>query len=247
MLNWTLGLIGMAIVATGCGGERLVNAPVQPESLEVDVEGSVEETSETAVAPVASTLDRAAAPSARLPVPNLIPPTTSDDRLPTVTVGRSEPFGAIADTPIVRSSASVAVAPAPPVAVAPAPVPPAQITTVPLPNQPLPILPSGSAPAEAPATVTVNPPAVSASPLSPTSAANAIEVSGIVHAGESVSAIVQVPGEPTSRYVTAGDYLAGGSVFVKRIEVAGDPVVILEQNGVEVIRSVGSSAVAGAL
>jgi multidrug efflux pump subunit AcrA (membrane-fusion protein) len=120
---------------------------------------------------------------------------------------------------------------------------------VPLPNQPLPILPSNNLPPVAvPGTsAAANPSTVPVSPPTPTSLANAIEVSGVIEAGGTVSAIVQVPGEPTSRYVNVGDYLAGGSVLVKRIDVTGEPVVILEQGGVEVIRSVGSSTIAGAL
>lgn len=251
-----LGLAGAALVLAGCGGNQVAEnsaTVAQPEAeATVTVEGT--DSAITSQANSASPDQVAAAPQA-LPVPNLIPPTTPSDRLPTVTVGRSEPFGAIADAPIVRRRVSVATAPsnpAPTVAVAPAPAPaPApQITTVPLPNQPLPILPSNNLPpVSVPGTsVAANPSTVPVSPsASPTSLANAIEVSGVIEAGGTVSAIVQVPGEPTSRYVNVGDYLAGGSVLVKRIDATGEPVVILEQGGVEVIRSVGSSAIVGAL
>jgi hypothetical protein len=49
-----------------------------------------------------------------------------------------------------------------------------------------------------------------------------------------------VPEETTSRYVQAGQRLANG-VLVKRIEMNQgiNPVVILEQNGIEVVRTVG--------
>ncbi|NJO74337.1 MAG: hypothetical protein HC833_11615 [Leptolyngbyaceae cyanobacterium RM1_406_9] len=145
------------------------------------------------------------------------------------------------------SVATTPASPAPAATIVPSPAPSPQITTVPLPNQPLPILPS--VPVEAPGTtVAVNPSTIPVSPSAlPTSLAQSIEVSGVIEAGGMVSAIVQVPGEPTSRYVNAGDYLADGSVLVKRIDVAGEPIVILEQDGIEVIRSVGSSAIAGAL
>jgi hypothetical protein len=51
---------------------------------------------------------------------------------------------------------------------------------------------------------------------------------------------VQSPDEPTGRYVAAGQRVAGGAVLVKRIDMRGnEPVVVLEQNGVEVSHSVG--------
>ncbi|MBD1997544.1 hypothetical protein H6G00_13055 [Leptolyngbya sp. FACHB-541] len=257
-LGGVLGLAGATLVLTGCGGNQVAenSAPVAQPQAETTV--AVDGTNSVATSQANSTSpDQGAAASPQaLPVPNLIPPTTPGDRLPTVTVGRSEPFGAIADAPIVRRRVSVATAPsnpAPSVAVAPAPAsvpaPAPQITTVPLPNQPLPILPGNSLPPVAvPGTsVAANPSTAPVSPAAPTSLANGIEVSGVIEAGGTVSAIVQVPGEPTSRYVNAGDYLAGGSVLVKRIDTTGEPIVILEQGGVEVIRSVGSSAIAGAL
>jgi Tfp pilus assembly protein PilP len=97
----------------------------------------------------------------------------------------------------------------------------------------------------APAEVRELPPVtVPAAPIAaaPTQLASSIEVSGVVQAGDRTSAIVQLPQEG-SRYVSAGDYLANGRILVKRIEIGSantDPVVILEQNGVEVIRTVGS-------
>jgi hypothetical protein len=247
VVQTVLGLAGVALVLTGCGGNQVAEnstSVTQQGEATVAVEGTDGQTNLSA-----PSQDVAASPPT-LPVPNLIPPTTPSDRLPTVTVGRNEPFGAIADAPIVRRRVSVATAPsspAPAATIVPTLAPSPQITTVPLPNQPLPILPS--VPVEAPGTtVAVNPSTISVSPSAlPTSLAQSIEVSGVIEAGGTVSAIVRVPGEPTSRYVNAGDYLAGGSVLVKRIDVAGEPVVILEQDGIEVIRSVGSSAIAGAL
>jgi hypothetical protein len=61
-------------------------------------------------------------------------------------------------------------------------------------------------------------------------------------------AIVKAPNEPTSRYVTVGQRLSNGLVLVKRIEVnsGSDPVVILEQSGVEVSRAVGDKPAAPA-
>jgi hypothetical protein len=44
-----------------------------------------------------------------------------------------------------------------------------------------------------------------------------------------------------SQYVRAGQRLANGQVLVKRIDMRGnDPTVVLEENGIEVSRPVGS-------
>lgn len=76
-----------------------------------------------------------------------------------------------------------------------------------------------------------------------TSLARAIAVTGVVQVGQTAQAIVKSPDDPTSRYVSVGQRLAGGAVLVKRIEVYGsEPVVILEQNGVEVTRFIGEPA-----
>jgi hypothetical protein len=70
--------------------------------------------------------------------------------------------------------------------------------------------------------------------------ARAVEVTGIVQIGDQAYAIVNAPNEPTSRYVQAGQRVAGGQVLVRRIDFnRAEPVVILEQSGVEVVRAVG--------
>src|SRR4028118_207820 len=73
-----------------------------------------------------------------------------------------------------------------------------------------------------------------------TDLAKAVQVNGVVDFGGRVSAIVKEPQEQISRSVSAGDYLSKGKVLVKRIELNGnrEPIVILEQNGVEVIKQV---------
>ncbi|MGI0495232.1 hypothetical protein ACN4EG_25925 [Alkalinema pantanalense CENA528] len=79
-------------------------------------------------------------------------------------------------------------------------------------------------------------------PLPEPTLARAVEVSGVVMIRGTAQAIVKAPNEPTSRYVSAGQRLSNGQILVKRIEVfsGSDPVVILEENGVEVVRPVGS-------
>jgi multidrug efflux pump subunit AcrA (membrane-fusion protein) len=82
---------------------------------------------------------------------------------------------------------------------------------------------------------------VPAAPPSRISLADAIEVTGIVQVKGKWNVIVKEPGSSTSRYVKTGDYLANGQVLVKRILSGADPIVVLQQNGVEVIKSLGSS------
>lgn len=78
-------------------------------------------------------------------------------------------------------------------------------------------------------------------PRPSTNTAEAVEVTGVVVIGRTPQAIVVAPGDATSRYVSPGQRISGGKVLVKRIELGNgsDPVVILEENGVEVSRSVG--------
>ena len=73
--------------------------------------------------------------------------------------------------------------------------------------------------------------------------AKAVVVTGIVLVGSSTQAIVKAPLEPSSRYVSPGQRIANGQVLVKRIEVRGsEPVVILEELGIEVVKFIGSPA-----
>ncbi len=83
-------------------------------------------------------------------------------------------------------------------------------------------------------------------PLPTANLANAVEVSGVVMVGGVAQAIVKAPNEETSRYVRVGQRLSNGQVLVKRIEMNGgsDPIVILEENGVEVSRAVGTTVAA---
>ncbi|MEH2245871.1 hypothetical protein [Nostoc sp.] len=74
--------------------------------------------------------------------------------------------------------------------------------------------------------------------------ARAVLVTGVVLISKEPQAIIKVPNEPTSRYVQAGQRLANG-VLVKRIEMnqGYNPIVILEQYGIEVAKMVGEGAV----
>ena len=83
-------------------------------------------------------------------------------------------------------------------------------------------------------------------PIPQPTLAREVEVTGVVTIGNSTQAIVRAPGEPSSRYVSAGQRLANGQVLVKRIEMnpGSDPVVILEENGMEVSVMVGTKKTA---
>ncbi|TBR57616.1 hypothetical protein B4U84_16660 [Westiellopsis prolifica IICB1] len=72
--------------------------------------------------------------------------------------------------------------------------------------------------------------------------AKAVFVSGVVMLGNQLQAIIKVPNEPTSRYVQAGQRLANG-VLIKRIEMneGSEPIIILEQYGIEVSKMVGEA------
>ena len=71
--------------------------------------------------------------------------------------------------------------------------------------------------------------------------ASGVAVSGVVQVGSEPHAIVKVPNEATSRYVRVGQRLSNGQVLVKRIDISegSEPVVILEQYGIEVAKEVG--------
>ena len=83
-------------------------------------------------------------------------------------------------------------------------------------------------------------------PIPQPTLAREVEVTGVVTIGNTTQAIVKAPNEPSSRYVSVGQRLAGGQVLVKRIEMnpGSDPVVILEENGIEVPVMVGTKKTA---
>lgn len=78
-------------------------------------------------------------------------------------------------------------------------------------------------------------------PKPSTDTAKAVEVTGVITIGRTPQAIVVAPGDASSRYVGVGQRISNGKVLVKRIEMrdGSEPVVILEENGVEVARAVG--------
>lgn len=66
-------------------------------------------------------------------------------------------------------------------------------------------------------------------------------ITGLVEVGGITNIIVRAPEEASSRYVQVGQYLSNGRILVKRVESnnSSTPLVILEEDGIEVARAVG--------
>lgn len=165
---------------------------------------------------------------------DLIRSTNPEQRLRAIQRNRPDPFSLVPTTPTIErpaelqpNSGSSNVLPQT------VPVTPAQPATL----APIPQL----VPVRPPASRT--PIAVAPQPQRPQpELARAVEVTGVVQIGGTVYAIVNAPNEPSSRYVQVGQRLAEGQVLVRRIDAAGDqPVVVLEQFGVEVVKAIGSA------
>lgn len=247
--SWWFASLAVVAVSwtTGCARETASNSPKasSPEAATSERQPVESETAQKSAlqpqsgqTPLIASAHQSSPSQApqTVPVPNLIPPTASAVRVPQSQVGRPDPFAAIVVPPTVTfkpsnnaaSSTPVPTA-APSVAVAPAPTLPA-----------LPTLQTAPVTQFPPVSVPNLPPP---QPLSET-----IEISGVVEVGGKTSVIVKSPDERTSRYVHVGDYIGNGKVLVKRVEMGMEPVVVLEENGAEVTRYVGSgSSLAGLL
>jgi hypothetical protein len=210
-----------------------------------------------AAAPTVATAPSPGLPAGTLP-PELIASTNPQARVQEVQRNRPDPFAQVAVTPVVVESPNRNGATTRPF-VAPAGqgvrVPPLATGRVPsLPGGPA---GTGAAGAGAPTgTGQLAPvpnltgqalngqaqrPAAPPPPPQPTMA-RAVKVMGVIQIGNTAHAIVQAPNEPTSRYVRVGQRLSNGEVLVKRIEMnrgAEEPVVVLEQFGIEVPIAVG--------
>jgi hypothetical protein len=70
--------------------------------------------------------------------------------------------------------------------------------------------------------------------------ARGVTVQGVVGVSNKFRAIVKLPNEVASRYVSEGQRLSDDRVLVKKIEVSpSETLVVLEQNGIEITRTVG--------
>lgn len=134
---------------------------------------------------------------------------------------------------VVNASSPASLAPAPVTAVvtaAPLPMPTATPASLPM------VVPPAVPPTAIPQVALVSP-----VPISPTAIAESIEIKGVVQVGEQFNIIIRDPNAPTSRTVKVGDVVGGGKVRISRVDAADsrEPQVVLEQDGVEVVRAVG--------
>lgn len=160
---------------------------------------------------------------------DLITSTDPEERIRLVQRDRPDPFDILRTTPTVEVPEEVLNPPA-----APSPATPSPAT----PSAPEPSPPEDVELAPIPDLVPFVPP-----PPPQPETARAVTVTGVVQIGTVPYAIVNAPNEPHSRYVRSGQFLSNGQVLVKRINMSPggvDPVVILEEFGIEVARQVGS-------
>ncbi|HIK17143.1 MAG TPA: hypothetical protein IGS53_17895 [Leptolyngbyaceae cyanobacterium M33_DOE_097] len=200
-------------------------------------------------------------------VPGLLQATNAKLRVPAIPKGRSNPFAPI-NSGVLKNPTSVAavttanvppksnqtnlwasngrqpiVAPLPPVSLLP-PLPavknsPARPGQTSFPNSNtanLPTLP-------VPGTGGLPPLDIPVAPPSRTALADSIEITGVVQVRGKWHVIVKEPRAESSRYVAVGDRIAGGKVLIKRIinERGADPSVVLQQDGIDITKPVGSS------
>lgn len=221
------GMLALTIAGCSSGGEETSSASVQPTAA-TQTSDSSSEPSQAQSQPVIvaqkpandqkadKTQDQKSSqnkPPVAAATAGLIQPTNPNQRTQQVQKGRPDPFAEL-------------YSPQPQVAAAPKPAP-VKLPTIPPPPvlQPAPL-----------------PPSMPAVPPQPQpDLARGTTVLGVVEVGNQFQAIVQVPNEATSRYVSEGQRLADGQVTVKRIEMypGSEPVVVLEQFGQEISRAVG--------
>lgn len=228
----TTAVVGMlALTMTGCGSggnETSSNASVQPTAATQTTEPSPEsQQAESKPVVLAQKLDKAQKPDQspdQKPQPEK--PSQNTPPVASATAGLIQPTNPHQRTQQVQKGRPDPFAEIfdsqPSVAAAPKPAP--KLPTIPTPVlKPTPL-----------------PPPMPVAPPQP-DLARGTTILGVVEVGNQFQAIVQVPNEATSRYVSEGQRLADGQVIVKRIEMypGSEPVVILEQFGQEVSRVVG--------
>ncbi len=184
-----------------------------------------------AAAPAGVPVPSPGVPAGTVP-PELIASTNANERVQDVRRNRADPFSLISVIPRVVQT--------PQTQTAPLVAPPGQGVRLPSRTNgsgqlaPIPTLVPNRSAVEAQRPFVAPPPQPDI--------ARAVQVLGVVQIGNTAHAIVQAPNEPTSRYVQVGQRLSNGQVLVKRIEMnrgAEEPVVVLEQYGIEVPTAVG--------
>lgn len=170
------------------------------------------------------------------PVPGLLQPTNAKTRANAIAAGRPDPFAAIPGVIPIRVTTTASMAPPKPNAALPtSAVAPGRLPTIPLPPvaiSPLPTLPTAPMP-------TVSGSGAAIAPPSRTSLAESVQVSGVVQVAGRWSVIVRESTASSSRYVAVGEYVENGKVLVKKIVAphSTEPVVVLQQDGVEIRKS----------
>jgi hypothetical protein len=163
-------------------------------------------------------------------------PTNPDDRLRVIKSGRNDPF-------------ELLVAPAPSGGTAPSSGSPSGVAnpnqssdgkTVILPSSPVKSGSSGKSSSLPSLPGLLNLPEL---PKKPELAG--VKVTGVIQVAGVPRAIIQAPGEPTSRTVGIGDSLSNGQLFVKNIDMSNraEPVVIFQQGNLEFAVAVGREPV----
>lgn len=236
---WLISIAGVLCFASGCNSKTASTPNSSPAETATPPETAADSIQTEPLAAkdfFPDPLVSASTDIQAVPVPNLIPPTSSVERVPQVDTGRADPFASLNLSPTVVRVKEAPKATTPTVTVAA--TQPQNPTVLPLP----PLMPSPTALTPLP-TVNVPPPAPPPRPLSET-----IEISGVVEVAGKTNVIIKSPDEYTSRYAAVGERLGNGQVLIKRVEMGLEPVVILEQDGREVVRSIGaSSALVGAM
>lgn len=229
--RWTIVGIGITSLLMSCGDSPDTRQAQPPKPTQIAQVPAQAQKAQPFSDPVVSPTAVVEVPA----VPGLIRPTSARARIPGIAAGREDPFAAIATSPMpVTINRTTRTAPqSPQSSLIPNRLPPLNLVPLPAAPSPLTPLPSISLPVERPA------------PVSPTALADEVVVTGAVQVGGKWNVIVQEPNAPTSRYVRVGDSLANGQVVVKRVIAgSGDPIVVLQQNGREVMKSVGGARVA---
>jgi hypothetical protein len=269
---WTIGLVGLTIGLNACGQKTAKQLPANETVAQAEnVAAPIGQT--LPVPPNGQSFLQPTVPQTKpeqmpkVPIKGLKPATKAESRLSQLTMPQNarDPFSMLnPGIPIVppiggfkpviipkakpnkvaKAKPAAKVKPLklakPPRNFAPAALP------APLPMQTTPIAAMPVLPVAAPvmpAAESIEMAEAPLPPVSPTSLAEQVEISGVVQMGGKSMVIAKAGNENSARYLQTGDSLAGGQVYIKSIRVSpiGDPIVILEQNGVEITKTVGSA------
>jgi hypothetical protein len=173
--------------------------------------------------------------AAQIALAELLPSTDPNERLKEIQRDRPDPFAYVPIPPPPQAAPPAPATPPPGTARPPA--------TQPSPNAGAPGRPGGANGGDG--TSPTQPGGIEPLPQlpDPTTLASQVVVTGVAQVNGEMYAIVKAPRESTSRYVKEGDLLSNGAVLVKRIETRSEsnPVVVLEERGIEVPLSVGAN------